>query len=89
MPKNMLPDKLSDCLELALADLAKVERHKSKYVVNMGRWHEHDDGKCSVCLAGSLLAKTMKIPDDVNLDVEGDRVMRFDTAALAELSERG
>ena len=71
-----LPSKLSDLLELALKDLAKVEKSK-KYRVNMQVFHmpEEDEtrfwgetrkakpnGVCTVCMAGALLAGTCKVP---------------------------
>lgn len=40
MTRKTLPKKLSDCLELALKDLAQVERMKRTYTVSMYRWHE-------------------------------------------------
>lgn len=61
-----LPEKLSDLLELALKDLAKVERSK-KYIVDMLDWHlPLKNGKCKVCLAGAVLAKTQKLPLNVD-----------------------
>lgn len=70
--------KLSDLLEVALKDLVSVERMKKTYVVNMGLWHSpsyHDEnGRCAVCLAGSVMACTMQIPTDVSeVTVVGDR----------------
>ena len=56
-----LPDKLSELTELALHDLSLCERSK-KYMVDMGHWHEPDRGLCYVCLAGSVMAKTLKTP---------------------------
>ncbi len=59
------PKKLSRLIRLALADLAKVERSK-KYVVDMTwSWHSpQPSGKCAVCLAGSVMAKTLNVPPD-------------------------
>lgn len=59
MTRKTLPKKLSDCLELALKDLAQVERMKRTYTVSMYRWHE-PNGKCTVCLAGSVMARTLE-----------------------------
>ena len=56
-----LPNKLSDCIDVALADLAKVERSK-KYIVNMAIWHLAVEEKCAVCLAGAVMAKTLDLP---------------------------
>lgn len=57
--ETLLPDKPSELIRVALADLAKVERSK-KYRVEMGTWHEPVDGVCEVCLAGAVMAKTLK-----------------------------
>ena len=57
---NQLPDKPSDLLALALSDLAKIER-SSKYEVVMGGWHVPSTGDvCEVCMAGAVMAKTLK-----------------------------
>lgn len=68
--KDILPSTLSGLIEVALKDLSAVERMKSKYVVNMGTWHAYADdtyGKCSVCLAGSVMAKTLKCAPEQSL----------------------
>lgn len=56
-----LPDKPSALIRLALDDLAKVEAMPEMYRVEMGEWHNphHDDAKCRVCLAGSVIARTL------------------------------
>lgn len=54
-----LPNKPSKLLMLAMTDLEKVEADP-RYKVNMSKWHE-PNGKCSVCLAGSVIAKTLKV----------------------------
>jgi hypothetical protein len=67
-----LPKKLSDCLAIAIADLTAVEKQKSKYVVDMRSWHgpELDDfgwettGKCAVCFAGAVMARTLETTPD-------------------------
>ncbi len=62
-----LPGRPSKLIEIALIDLAKVERSK-KYTVNMEFLHEHIlessmmKSECLVCLAGAVLVKTVKIP---------------------------
>lgn len=55
-----LPDKPSDLIRLALSDLARCER-SPKYEIDMGDWHR-PNGKCLVCLAGSVMAKTLEAP---------------------------
>jgi hypothetical protein len=61
-----LPNKPSELILLALADLVKVERSKN-YVVDMGTFHTKydDDEPCHVCLAGAVMAKSLSIPSDV------------------------
>lgn len=55
-----LPEKPSDLIELALADLRKVEKDE-RYVVNMRDWHAPAPafGFCNVCLAGAVMAGTL------------------------------
>lgn len=58
--KTRLPDKPSALILLALKDLAAVERSK-EYMVNMGQWHRPmSNGRCSVCLAGAVMSKSLK-----------------------------
>jgi hypothetical protein len=61
-----LPDKPSELIALALADLAKAERSK-RYIVNMGFFHEPTNmNTCIVCFAGSVMAGTLKSnPDEL------------------------
>lgn len=56
-----LPDKPSDLIELALADLEKVEATPELYRVTMGTWYYRakDEKHCLVCLAGSVMAQTL------------------------------
>lgn len=68
--EQKLPDRLSDLIRVALADLRKVEKSK-RYVVDMTRWHaneENEEGalRCHVCLAGAVMAKTLGIRADCN-----------------------
>ncbi len=54
----ILPRKMSALIRIALEDLSKVERSKV-YQVQMGNWHlPMADGKCAVCFAGAVMAKT-------------------------------
>lgn len=55
-----LPNKLSELIRVALADLESVEGDP-RYLVDMQRWHHPDFKKntCQVCLAGSVMAKTL------------------------------
>lgn len=55
------PTKLSAAIEMALADLVLVEADPN-YKINMCVFHDPcgGTGPCLVCLAGSVMAKTLK-----------------------------
>ena len=63
MPR--LPDKPSELIRLALADLEKVERDP-RYKINMGSWHNVIESPstgrpvCAVCLAGAVMAGALE-----------------------------
>lgn len=58
----MLPDKLSDLIEVALNDLELVEKDP-RYKIRMDKWHSPQvDGKCHVCMAGAVMAMTLQQP---------------------------
>lgn len=60
---NRLPEKASDLIELAIADLAKAKRSK-KYRIDMGVWHvpgRASNNTCTVCLAGSVMAYSLAV----------------------------
>ena len=67
--KSKLPNRLSDLILVALKDLRKCEKNP-KYTVEMSKWHRpscasaitHLDWTCEVCLAGSVIAQTLKTP---------------------------
>lgn len=54
------PAKPSDLIKLALADIDGLD--KSVYEIKMDSWHQQADGKCCVCLAGAVIANTLKRP---------------------------
>ena len=59
-----LPPPGEELLELAIADLEKCE-DDSRYVINMYDWHSpilrgENAGRCSVCLAGAVMAKSCR-----------------------------
>ena len=58
---DCLPDKPSELIRVALADLRKCEKDK-RYGVDMGDWHSPDGSRCYVCLAGAVMAKTLGAP---------------------------
>lgn len=62
--ETKLPDLPSALIRVALADLAKVEAMPEKYEINMGDWHFPIGGRCSVCLAGSVMAMSLGAPPD-------------------------
>lgn len=55
-----LPDKPSELIRLAIADLEKCEKD-DRYEIDMYAWHQpdRDTGVCLVCLAGSVIASTL------------------------------
>lgn len=57
--------KPSRMLEMGMEDLLAVKRDP-RYAVNMGIWHEPHGKKCVVCLAGSVMAKSLDIDADRN-----------------------
>lgn len=59
-----LPDKPSKLIRVALSDLIAVEKMKKTYRIDMGDWHAgafEDGDKCSVCFAGSVMARTLGV----------------------------
>lgn len=65
MSKNKpLPDKLSALICIALKDLRKAERSKD-YKVDMSMWHA-PNGVCRVCLAGAVMAFSLRMPKNVD-----------------------
>ena len=58
--KIELPDNLIDLIELAIDDVRKCKADP-KYIINMNIWHGPiRKNKCAVCIAGSIIAKTLK-----------------------------
>jgi len=53
--KNLLPNKLSDCIDVALKDLDAAK--KLGFKVNMNRWYQRKGKTCTVCLAGAVMAR--------------------------------
>lgn len=62
---DTLPSKASELIRLALRDLRAVESEPDKFIVDMYEWHRpvslNGDGPCVVCLAGSVLAKSLSV----------------------------
>ena len=63
-----LPEKLSDCIKLALKDEEKAF-NSPLYKINMDVFHRklNGDDICSVCFAGAVMAGTLEQPT-VELD---------------------
>ena len=59
---SKLPDKPSELIRVALADLEKCEADP-RYLIDMDRWHSgirHDSNEpCAVCFAGSVMAQRL------------------------------
>lgn len=62
------PEKLSDLLDLAIADARRLDR--SRYAPNFTVWHQpRPDGKtCMVCLGGAVIAGTLRQPPNLNVE---------------------
>ena len=58
MTNEILPDKPSELIRLALYDLELCEQDE-RYAINMSRWHLPSENECLVCLAGSVMAKSL------------------------------
>lgn len=61
-----LPTKFSDLITTAYADAKQILRTEG-YVLNMDQWHQYNsnnrnDDACHVCIAGSVMAKTLGAP---------------------------
>lgn len=62
-PKVSLPDKPSELIRAALADLEKAEMD-NRYKVEMSQWHLPGyNGQCLVCLAGAVMAHSLGATD--------------------------
>ena len=65
--KFKLPSKPSDLIDLAVDDLERVEKDK-RFVVDMGTYNSHEAGKCHVCFAGSVMAKSLELVSEKDVD---------------------
>lgn len=63
---QQLPDKLSELIRVALADLEKCEKDV-KYKINMNVYHCGSHNDCHVCFAGVVMSQTLEAPIDVYL----------------------
>ena len=71
---NELPNKLSELIELAVRDVQACEADP-RYILNMGRWHAPRNGGCEVCMAGAVMAQTLRVPlhEELWAWVDGDK----------------
>lgn len=53
---NKLPDKPSELIRVALADMKKAQDKGHR--IDMDHWSVEEGKKCAVCLAGALMAET-------------------------------
>jgi hypothetical protein len=78
VPVQQLPDKPSELIEVALADLKKVEALE-EFIVDMGTWHamsydcQAERERCFVCAAGAVMAMHLNVPTEVAINPD-----RFD-----------
>ena len=63
------PAKLSDLIELAIADARKLDH--ARYTPVWLTWHRPRplDGKCMVCLAGAVIAGTLGCSTETSIDI--------------------
>ena len=63
------PNKLSDLIDLAIADARKLDRNR--YIPMWSTWHAPGDGadQCMICLAGSVIAGRLGCPMDASVEV--------------------
>lgn len=57
-----LPEKASDLIRVALADLETIEADP-RYMIDMEMWHK-PNSHCKVCLAGAVMAARVDAPKE-------------------------
>lgn len=72
LPDKTLPDLPSELIRLAIKDLEIAEK-SSRYTVNMGYFHTpkrtwYGRRVCLVCLAGAVMAGTLDVSIDLELE---------------------
>ena len=72
---STLPEKPSELIRLALHDMELCEQD-DRYIIDMDAWHVAFENKCYVCLAGSIIAKSLSadifrsaVPRDYNTEI--------------------
>jgi hypothetical protein len=59
MQTDLQPRSLADWFELALSDV-RACKEDPRYRISMCDWHDPGVRQCNVCLAGAVLARTLK-----------------------------
>jgi hypothetical protein len=80
--KSELPDKQSALIRVALKDLRSIEQDP-RYTINMYAWMVPGEaGKpCSVCFAGSVMARRFKLVPDASIESLHDLTKVFEDDA--------
>jgi hypothetical protein len=68
--KKKLPDTLWALLETAVNDSKLVEKNPGYQLAPGDTWHDAPDeegGKCVVCMAGSVISCTLKVPRELTV----------------------
>lgn len=88
---NKLPNKPSALIRVALTDI-ELCRKDPKYDLDMNDWHRPGIDKiCYVCLAGSVMAKTLKSIYDARFEPSrfdhetGNKLLAIDLFRLGEI----
>ena len=62
------PGKLSELIDLAIADVRRIDRGDYRPVADA--WHEPVPGdRCMICLAGAVIAATLGCPKDTQVEI--------------------
>lgn len=80
----VLPSKPSTLLEIAMADLESAEKSKN-YTIDMWSYHETLGSKCAVCLAGSVMAFSLKADKNTDLSPENFGINQQQLIAIDHL----
>ena len=76
--KTPPPDKLSDLIDLAAADAQGLDR--GVYTPSSWTWHRPSEGECLVCLAGAVIAGTLRCTPETDIDVAIEPIVNLDGA---------
>ena len=78
------PEKLSDLIDLAIADARRLDQ--SRYAPTWHKWHQPDpgDGKCMVCLAGTVIAGTLGCTRDTHIVITTSDMTKPGSTVIAD-----